>query len=745
MPIKPHKGESESDFMARCVPEMIGTGADKRPQEQAVAICMDIWRNKDKQVPDPDDYEDDDEDGFISDCVDEIGNEDVCQMLWEDRSAAAMRHKTHDGKVNGMEFILSDETPDRMDDVIMSDGWDFKHFKRNPIALFGHRSDFPIGKWNNLRVENHQLKANLEMAPEGTSDRIDEIRRLVDADILKAVSVGFKPIERKDREGTDWGSVYTKCELVECSIVAVPANPNALAVAKSLNISPEIMGMIFAGQGNGGRIRRRGFNGGHAKSNREGKGGLMSSLAQRIMDLEAKITSKREALEAHLEKMDNDNVSDADIETNNRLNDDIAQLEKTRESLLGSEKLLARTTGPEGSRALSITVLARGEDRPAAPSVILNRKKDSIDIVELFVKAGTLVYFAKAAGSTLDAARAKIAERHPEYRDEATKIVADIVLRAASAPAMSTVAGWAQELVQTTYAALMPLLMPKAILTRLATRGLALSFGTSGKIVIPTRSRTPSLAGSFVGEGLAIPVRQGAFTSQALTPKKMAVITTWTREMDEHSIPAIEGLLREAIQQDTTVAVDSVLIDANPATVIRPAGLLNGVAAIPPTAGGGIAGIVGDIVGLINAISVATLGNVRNLVWLVNQTDMLRASLLSAPNTGIFPFRDEIRGGTLATVPFIDSATVPAKTMILMDAADFVVVGGDAPRMEMSDQATLHMEDTNPQELVGSPSTVAAPQRSLFQTDSLALRMVLPLNWLQRRTGTVAWTQNVTW
>jgi hypothetical protein len=418
--------------------------------------------------------------------------------------------------------------------------------------------------------------------------------------------------------------------------------------------------------------------------------------------------------------------------------------------LIDSEKLLAKTTGPEGSRALSTTVIHRQQQddktAPEAPAVIANRKKDGIDVLELFVKAGTLVYFAKAAGSTLEAARAKIAERHPEYKDEATKIVADIVLRAASAPAMTTVSGWAAELVQTTYAALMPLLMPKAILTRLATRGLALSFGATGRIVIPTRSRTPSLAGSFVGEGLAIPVRQGAFTSQTLTPKKMAVITTWTREMDEHSIPAIEGLLREAIQQDTSVAVDSVLIDANPATVIRPAGLLNTVAATPPTAGGGITALVGDIVALINAISTATYGNVRNLVWLVNQTDMLRASMLSAPNTGIFPFRDEIRGGTLGTVPFIDSATIPAKTMVLVDAADFVVVGGDAPRMEMSDQATLHMEDTAPTDLVaGSPGVVASPQRSLFQTDSLALRMVLPLNWIQRRAGTVAWTQAVTW
>jgi hypothetical protein len=115
-------------------------------------------------------------------------------------------------------------------------------------------------------------------------------------------------------------------------------------------------------------------------------------------------------------------------------------------------------------------------------------------------------------------------------------------------------------------------------------------------------------------------------------------------------------------------------------------------------------------------------------------------------NTGIFPFKDEIAAGRLAGIPIIDSSTVTAKTVILIDAADFVVVGGEGPRMELSDQATLHMEDTAPLDLVsGSPGTVASPQRSLFQTDSIALRMVLPLNWVQRRAGTVAWTQNVTW
>jgi HK97 family phage major capsid protein/HK97 family phage prohead protease len=713
---------------------------------------MQMWRDKDKKSVDdddmgdyecdPDDY--DNEDEFMSDCVDEGNDEDECQMRWNNKSAKCMCHKTHAGQVSGMEFVLSDETPDRMDDIILSDGWDLAAFKKNPIALFAHRSDFPIGKWKNLCVVDKQLRGHLELAPEGTSQRIDEIRKLIDAGILRAVSVGFRPIETKRREETQFGSFFMKSELVETSLVAVPANPNALAIAKSLSISPATIEMVFAEQGKQDtKIKRRGVTGEHASVTRIRKGSAMSGLAQRITDLEAQIVAKRDSLEDHLSKMNDSNVSDADLEKTSALNSEIAQFEKTRAALVDSEKLLTKQLiDGDGNNHRAVVAMGEQPHKPAAPSVILNRKKEKdFSLLDLLVRAATVTYCARASNKSVEETRLRI-----YGDDDGTKAFTEIVTRAASAPAFTTVAGWAQELAHTTYADLMPLLMPQAILTRLAPKGLTLSFGANGRIVIPTRNRTPSLAGSFVGEGLAIPVRQGAFSSQTLTPKKMAVISTWTREMGDHSIPAIEGLIREAIQQDTSVAIDTVLIDANAATVIRPAGLLNGVGATTATAGGGIAALIGDVVGLINAISTATYGNVRNLVWLVNQTDMLRASLLQASNTGIFPFRDEIRGGTLAGIPLIDSATVTAKTMILVDAADFVVVGGEAPRMEMSDQATLHMEDTTPLDLVsGSPGTVASPQRSLFQTDSLALRMVLPLNWVQRRTGTVAWTQNVTW
>jgi HK97 family phage major capsid protein len=293
----------------------------------------------------------------------------------------------------------------------------------------------------------------------------------------------------------------------------------------------------------------------------------------------------------------------------------------------------------------------------------------------------------------------------------------------------------------------MQLLQVQSVFAPLSAAGLSLTFGRNGKIIIPTRSRTPTIAGSFVGEGLPIPVRQGAFTSQSLTPKKMAVITTWTREIDEHSVPAIQGLLRDAIQYDTGVALDAILLDANAATTVRPAGILNGVAGLTPTAGGGFAALTGDIKQLSGALLTGTLGNVRNPRWLMNPQQVNSAGLAIATGAGVFPFRDEISQGRLGGWPIIQSGTVPAGTVIAIDAADFVSVTGDGPRFEISDQATLHMEDTTPTDIstAGTPAVVAYPAKSMFQTDSMALRLIMPINWTIRRAGTVAWVAGVTW
>jgi HK97 family phage prohead protease len=769
MPMKPHKGESQSDFMARCMPETIGTGDNKRPQDQAVAICMSYWREEHGGEPPPEKQakfngdigdmdcdppgDDESHDDFIERCLDSM-DEDSCELMWQDAQqerAAPKRsviHKTHSGDVQGMEFILSDETIDRMGDIISSDGWVIDSFQKNPIALFNHNSDFPIGKWHNLRVEKNSLRGHLQLAPEGTSARIDEIRKLVEAGILRSVSVGFSPIESEPIKSSNGGwpcSKYLKQELLETSLVSVPANPNALAVAKSLGVSSATLDVVFAKHGKQADIKQRDFTAKHGDTSRNGKGSNMSAiLSQRILDLQQQIANKLEELDTLIAKRDDTNVSDADLEKQNLLNSQIKQLRNTHASLVESEALQAAAAARDDNsnvrRSMVPAPLMSSSSNVSAPIIIKSSKKDWTPL-DYLVHAGVCVGMAKIRGTMPNMELARI-----YGDDEAHKVVLDWVMRAPSAPALMTVAGWAQELVHQIYADLLELLMAQSIFPRLTAKGTSLSFGQAGKILLPQRSRTPTIAGSFVGEGMAIPVRQGAFTSQTFVPKKMAVITTWTREMGDHSIPAIEGVLRLAIQEDTAISLDSVLLDANPATAIRPAGILNTVANLTATAGGGLAAVIGDIKQLTSALVAATYGNIRSPVWLMNPADALSASLASATNTGIFPFMEQVGRGVLNNIPIIDSATVPAKTVILVDAADFVSMQGDNVRFEISDQATLHMEDTTPLDLVsGSPGTVASPQRSLFQTDSLALRMVFPVNWALRRTGMVSWVQNVTW
>ena len=164
----------------------------KPKQEKAMNIRVKgrirTKQDDDLEPEDGETYED-----FMDRCTGDEGEDsDTCQMIWDDRAAKGIVHKTHAGDVSGMEFVLSDETPDRMDDIIMSDGWDLANFKKNPIALFNHNPNFIVGKWTGVKIADKALRGKLELAPAGTSDRIDEIRKLIEAGILKAVSVGFR-------------------------------------------------------------------------------------------------------------------------------------------------------------------------------------------------------------------------------------------------------------------------------------------------------------------------------------------------------------------------------------------------------------------------------------------------------------------------------------------------------------------------------------------------------------------------
>ncbi|MCK1639103.1 HK97 family phage prohead protease [Bradyrhizobium sp. 157] len=143
-----------------------------------------------------------------------------------------------------LKFVMSDATPDRMGDVIEPSGWNLSEFKKNPIALFNHNSDFPIGRWVDVKIESNALTGHLDMAPLGTSPRIDEARRLVLAGIMRTVSVGF--IAEETAPLSNGGTRYRRQRLIECSLTPTPANPNALRMeARALGVSETVIKQLI--------------------------------------------------------------------------------------------------------------------------------------------------------------------------------------------------------------------------------------------------------------------------------------------------------------------------------------------------------------------------------------------------------------------------------------------------------------------------------------------------------------------
>lgn len=667
-------------------------------------------------------------------------------------------HKTTVALAAGdaLTFVLSDATKDRMGDIIDPKGWVLDNFKDNPIALFNHNSSFPIGHWEDVKIQGSRLIGKLKLAARGTSDRIDEIISLVEQGILRAVSVGFSPIERKPLED---GIRYTKQELIETSLVSVPANPAAVQLAKSLHVSDATLDEVFGKHATADVVH----TGAKDISAAQGIPKITRPVDQIVSDAQASFARK-------LNKMENDpkarvglqiqehqsrlvalqdqlasKVADIDsgdsVEEIESLNTQIGSTEKTLRVLKQTEASLANHVQQAQPQQQAHVYAAPTRDVSNIPKTWASVAKKLTPFDHLMRAATIEILSHIRQQNPLEVMRAEYGENRE------TKAYMDVaVTKAASAPALTTTTGWAAELVQTGYLDIIETLIADSVYPALRAAGGQYTFGRNGVVSLPARSTSTTVAGSFVGQGAPIPVRQGLFTATTLTPKKMAVITTFSREMAQHSTPQIEQVLRQAIIEDTSVAIDSILLDATASSAIRPAGLRNGVTGGTPTAGGGVAAVTADVKAIVGGLITATNGHLRKPVWIMHPQQVINLGLIVNAN-GAFVFDNEVSQGRFRGYPIIVSANVTAATILLVDAADFFTATGDAPVFTASDQATLHTEDTTPLALsaAGAPNTVAAPIRSLFQTDSLAIRMTLDLNWSMRRTGTVAYTAAVTW
>lgn len=152
-------------------------------------------------------------------------NEDISKKINEIFATKEMQDQIASIKAasdtGSFKFIASTPAVDRQGESIDQSGWELDNFLKNSVLLWAHDySQPPIGVIDKIGLENGNLIIEGRFAP---TDFAQQIRKLYEMKMVNTVSVGFIPKEMN-------GNIITKSELLEVSIVPVPANPQAVSL-----------------------------------------------------------------------------------------------------------------------------------------------------------------------------------------------------------------------------------------------------------------------------------------------------------------------------------------------------------------------------------------------------------------------------------------------------------------------------------------------------------------------------------
>ena len=161
---------------------------------------------------------------------------------------------------------------------------------------------------------------------------------------------------------------------------------------------------------------------------------------------------------------------------------------------------------------------------------------------------------------------------------------------------------------------------------------------------------------------------------------------------------------------------------ALPATAARPAGILAGVAPLTAAAAGD-----GAMLADLNALADA-VGSVASRVAFV--ANPKQANNIKLARGGLFP----------SEFPIWSTVGVAPGNVIAIGYDAFVSGYDTTPEISASKEAMIEQQTTP----AADPLT-GGPTRSTWQTDCIAVRMILRAAWCMRAAGAVAWVEGVNW
>jgi len=237
--------------------------------------------------------------------------------------------------------------------------------------------------------------------------------------------------------------------------------------------------------------------------------------------------------------------------------------------------------------------------------------------------------------------------------------------------------------------------------------------------------------GYWVGQSKAIPATAQDFMAVTLTSLDVAALAVISLKLMRESSPSAEMLVRDALVEACSQRIDTTFLsDVAAVSGVSPAGLLRAVSAFSSDGIDGD-GVRADIKQLyapfISAKNASGLTFVMNPA-LAKSIQLLRNALGQAEFTGISQ-----NGGTLEGDPVVTGDNVNANHLILLKPTDIYKIGDRGIQVSMSRDATIEMNSV-PAGASDTPAASANTPVSMFQTESVAIKIVRPLNYAKRRS-----------
>src|SRR5579862_5345364 len=143
---------------------------------------------------------------------------------------------------NTFRFVFSNQAVGRDGHVVLNRGIETANYLRNPVILFCHDDKAPpIGRGSNIDTSGPSARIDVTFVPRDVLPFAGTIRDLVAGKWLRALSMSWQPLEwqySQDRSRAG-GIDFAKVDLLEVSVVPLPALPDALLDARAHGVNTE--------------------------------------------------------------------------------------------------------------------------------------------------------------------------------------------------------------------------------------------------------------------------------------------------------------------------------------------------------------------------------------------------------------------------------------------------------------------------------------------------------------------------